>query len=225
MDKKLTDMFRLQAAQLFQVSCPEESRFLVQEYLQGTNCEKTEYAEGLTMAVCKYCSQWRQPDNYRVRLRPKCRPSVRVQRLKRRITLRRVLGPAQNARVRRFMMSPSIVMATCHTCNKTSRHIGMNRDAFSTFSTPGSSSKLKKPLSTNKTWSVGTPGKTPNKNKTPQRTPRSTPSTPGSISSFNQTPVKAQHWVAKRLTKILMREDKPDTEKGSLKDFLTALGH
>lgn len=62
-------------------------------------------------------------------------------------------------------------MATCHACNTTSRHKGMNRDFIAalakTHSTPGSAGKHKTPQSTNR----GTP-KTPGKDKTPSHTPR-----------------------------------------------------
>ncbi|XP_077447288.1 UPF0711 protein C18orf21 homolog [Stigmatopora argus] len=231
-EKTLTDKFRLQASQLFEESCPEESRFLLQEHVNTAKTDTPEYAERLDKSFCKHCYQWLRPDNYRVRLRPKCRPSARVQRLKQRIAHGRVLGAAQKSRLRRFMMSSSVLMATCHTCNKTTRHRGMNREYLSTLSTPGSSSKQRTPLPANRTWSASTPGKTPSKNKTPQLTPRSTSSTPGSVSSTtpsNKTPSKPKHWVVKRLTSLLMREDKSDSNRGtkgtrgSLKDFLTSL--
>lgn len=65
-------------------------------------------------------------------------------------------------------------MATCHTCNTTSRHKGMNRDFVTslakTHSTPGSAGKQKTPKSANRA-AMSTP-KTPGKNKTPVHTPR-----------------------------------------------------
>ncbi|GAA6229926.1 UPF0711 protein C18orf21 homolog [Lates japonicus] len=123
-------------------------------------------------------------------------------------------------------MATFVSMATCHTCNKTSRHKGMNRDILATLSkthsTPGSTGKHKTPQSTSRS-STTTP-KTPSKDKTPVHTPRSTSSnTPGSGSSSSKPPSKPKNWVVQRLSKILMREDKQGSKKGGLKDFLSSL--
>ncbi|KAM7384111.1 hypothetical protein PAMA_011453 [Pampus argenteus] len=121
----------------------------------------------------------------------------------------------------------SFQMATCHTCNKTSRHKGMNRDFIATLakthSTPGSAGKHKTPQSTSRPF-MTTP-KTPGKDKTPIHTPRPTASTntPGSGSSSSKPPSKGKNWVVQRLSKILMREDNQSNKKGGLKDFLSSL--
>ncbi|XP_019751554.1 UPF0711 protein C18orf21 homolog [Hippocampus comes] len=224
----LSNMFRLNASLLFQDSCPEESRFLLDKHFASLDEKKPQSPVALDkMSVCKYCFQWLRPNNHRVRLRAKRRPSARVQRILRRRAEGKALGLVQKRLLQRFWKSSSVLMATCHTCSKTSRHKGMNREILSTFPTPGSAGKLKTPSSANRSM----PGKTPGKDKTPHRTPRSSNSsgTPGSISSSSstpsatKTPSKGKNWVVQRLSKILMREDKSVSKKGSLKDFLFSL--
>ncbi|KAJ0055039.1 hypothetical protein NL108_008776, partial [Boleophthalmus pectinirostris] len=65
-------------------------------------------------------------------------------------------------------------MATCHTCNRTSRHKGMGREFIMTLSRthsiPGGSGKHKTPQSGSRS-STSTP-KTGAKDKTPVHTPR-----------------------------------------------------
>ncbi|CAN9503988.1 unnamed protein product [Ophioblennius macclurei] len=124
-------------------------------------------------------------------------------------------------------MATFVSMATCHTCTKTSRHKGMNRDFIVTLAkthgTPGSAGKHKTPQSANRSG-MTTP-KTPGKNKTPGSTPRSSTSssTSGPGSAPVKPPSKPKNWVVQRLSKILMREDSQGSKKGGLKDFLSSL--
>lgn len=63
-------------------------------------------------------------------------------------------------------------MATCHTCNTTSRHKGTNRAVIASLSMPGSACKRPKtPQSTGRA-KTNTP-RTPGRDKTPIQTPRS----------------------------------------------------
>ncbi|CAJ1083997.1 UPF0711 protein C18orf21 homolog isoform X2 [Xyrichtys novacula] len=124
-------------------------------------------------------------------------------------------------------MATFVSMATCHTCNTTSRHRGIHREFIPNFSkthsTPGSAGKYKTPQSTGRS-NTNTP-KTPGKDKTPVHTPRSSISsnTSGSSSSSSKPASKPKNWVVQRLSKILMREDNPGGKKGGLKDFLSSL--
>nr|XP_057903633.1 UPF0711 protein C18orf21 homolog [Doryrhamphus excisus] len=224
----MSDKFRLNASLMFEESCPEASRFFLQQYFTRLAPEKDAALD--KTAVCDHCYQWRRPGNHRVRLRPKRRPSLRVQRVLRRRARGKTLSLAQRHLLNRFQKSTSVLMATCHACNKTSIHRGMNREFLSTWAkthgTPGSAGKHKTPPSANRAAATAaTTPKTPGKDKTPSRTPRSSmsSSTPGSASSSSKTPSKAKNWVVQRLGKILMREDKPSGKKGSLKDFLSSL--
>ncbi|XP_070703200.1 UPF0711 protein C18orf21 homolog [Pempheris klunzingeri] len=220
--------FLLNASLLYKEKCPELSRFLMQWPLKTLREPQNKKSSCLlqSSSVCPSCYQWVQPDNHRMRLRPKQRPSARVQSVLRRKARGKRLSLVQKNLLHRFQRSSSVLMATCHTCNTTSRHKGMNREFIATLakthSTPGSSGKHKTPQSTSR--ASMTP-KTPGKDKTPVHTPRSSISSnaSGSGSSSSKTPPKSKNWVVQRLSKILMREDNQGSKKGGLKDFLSSL--
>ncbi|KAF3707516.1 UPF0711 protein C18orf21 -like protein [Channa argus] len=219
--------FLLGASVLYKETCPELSRFFLHWPVNATWKHKSDTNLLQNTLVCPYCYQWLQPDNHRIRVRPKKRPSARVQRILRRKAQGKRLSLVQKNVLHRFQKSSSVLMATCHTCNKTSRHKGMNRDFIATLtkthSTPGSTGKHKTPQSTSRS-SVTTP-KTPGKNRTPAHTPRCSISsnTSGSDSASSKPLSKPKNWVVQRLSKILMREDNQGSKKGGLKDFLSAL--
>ncbi|XP_053302986.1 UPF0711 protein C18orf21 homolog [Pleuronectes platessa] len=222
--------FLLNASLLFKETCPELSRFYLQGYEKANtkaSVQKKSICPLQSTTVCSHCYQWLQPDNHRVRLRPKQRPPARVWSILRRHAKGKRLSLAQKHLLRRFKKSSSVLMATCNTCNQTSRHRGMNRDFIATIarthSTPGSASKPRTPQSTSRS-NMSTP-KTTSKDKTPAHTPRSSTSsnTSGSGSSASKTPSKSKNWVVQRLSKILLREDTKSSKKGGLKDFLSSL--
>uniref|UniRef100_A0A3B4BL12 Uncharacterized protein n=1 Tax=Periophthalmus magnuspinnatus TaxID=409849 RepID=A0A3B4BL12_9GOBI len=192
--------FLIQASLLYKDTCPELSRHLLHQSKSR-------------LPVCPFCYQWLQPDNHRVRVRPKQRPTARVQRLLRRQAQGKALSLVQRDLLQRFYKSSSVLMATCHTCNRTSRQKGMGREFIMTLSrthsTPGSSGKHKTPQSGSRS-STSTP-KTGGKDKTPVSTPRLSPA------------AKGKNWVVQRLSKILLREDNQGKKKGGLKDFLSSL--
>lgn len=213
---------------MYKDKCPALSRHLMQWPMEANDASKEKSCTVLpNTSVCPFCYQWRQPDNHRVRVRPKQRPSARVQSVLRRKARGKHLTLVQKNLLQRFYKSSSVVMATCHTCNKTSRHKGMGRDFITTLtkahSTPGSAGKPKTPQSSNR--SNTTTPKTPGKNKMPVHTPRSSISstTPGSGSSSSKPLSKTKNWVVQRLSKILMQEESQDKKKGGLKDFLSSL--
>ncbi|KAM8841644.1 UPF0711 protein C18orf21 homolog [Spinachia spinachia] len=209
--------FLLDASWLYKDTCPELSRFLMQD-TRKSNAESS---------VCPYCYQWLLPDNHRMRLRPKQRPSSRVQRVLRRKARGKRLGLVQQNLLHRFQKSSSVLMATCHTCSKTSRRKGMNRDFIATLAkthgTPGSTAMHRTPQSSHRA-NTSTPTN-PGRDKTPAHTPRSSTSfnTSGSGSSSSKTPSKAKNWLIQGLGKILMREDRHGSKKVGLKDFLSSL--
>ncbi|KAM8767870.1 UPF0711 protein C18orf21 homolog isoform 1-T1 [Acanthopagrus schlegelii] len=218
--------FMLNASLLYKETCPELSRFLLQGSVNSKAHPKHKSSSPFqSTLVCPNCYQWLQPDNHRMRLRPKPRPSAKVQSVLRRRARGKRLSLVQKNLLHRFQRSSSVLMATCHACNTTSRHKGMNRDFIAalakTHGTPASAGKHKTPQSANR----GTP-KTPGKDKTPSHTPRgstsSTTSGTGSTSS-SKSSSKPKNWVVQRLSKILMREDTQGSKKGGLKDFLSSL--
>ncbi|KAL2080042.1 hypothetical protein ACEWY4_023835 [Coilia grayii] len=118
-------------------------------------------------------------------------------------------------------MATFVSMATCHTCNKTARRTGPNRDFLATLgknvNTPKSAGQRKTPQSSSKGF-TSTPTSTPSQ-KTPFSTPRAASSE--STSSGKSSGVKKSAFS--RLKKLLMLEDGPKAKKGGLKDFLSAL--
>ncbi|XP_072303658.1 UPF0711 protein C18orf21 homolog [Eucyclogobius newberryi] len=213
--------FLIQASLLYKDKCPELSRHLLQGPIEVNGPSRKS-----SPSVCSFCYQWLQPDNHRVRVRPKRRPSAQVQRVLRRQVQGKHLSLMQKDLLQRFYKSSSVLMATCHTCNRASRHKGMSRDFIMSrcHGTPGSSGKHKTPQSVSR--SNTTTLKTGGKDKTPVHTPRASISstTPGSGSSSCKSPAaKGKNWVVQRLSKMLMREDNPGKKKGGLKDFLSSL--
>ncbi|KAM3595668.1 uncharacterized protein V6R79_000940 [Siganus canaliculatus] len=220
--------FLLEASLLYTETCPELSRFLMQHHVTSSASRKHKPSDlAQNTSLCPYCFQWLKPDNHHVRLGPKQHPTARLQRVLRRKARGQRLTLMQRKMLVRFQKSSSVLMATCHTCNTTTRHKGMNRDFLTTLTkthgTPGSMSKHKTPQSTNRA-SMATP-KTPGKEKTPVHTPRSSTSssTSGSSSSSTKSSSKPKNWVVQRLSKILMRDDAQGSKKGGLKDFLSSL--
>ncbi|XP_039876780.1 UPF0711 protein C18orf21 homolog [Simochromis diagramma] len=232
-----SNSFLLDASLLYKDSCPELSRFYMQGSLKANGPLKQKFSSMLhNTVVCPYCCQWLHPDNHHVRLRPKQRPSARVQSVLLRKARGKRLSLVQKNLLCRFQKSSSVLMATCHACNKTSRYKGVNRDFIATFAkthnTPGSAGKHKTPQSTSR--SSMNAHKTPGKDRAPAHTPRfsssssststSTTTTSGSGSgSASSKPPKIRNWVVRRLSKILQREDNQGTKKGGLKDFLSSL--
>uniref|UniRef100_A0A1A8RJU7 Chromosome 18 open reading frame 21 n=2 Tax=Nothobranchius rachovii TaxID=451742 RepID=A0A1A8RJU7_9TELE len=221
----LREHFLFDASLLYQDTCPELSRFFLKSHLKKNAGQKGKKFFSLltSTSVCSYCYQWLKPDNHHVRLRPKRRPSARVQS----ILLRRARGQRlslmQKKLLLRFLKSSSTLMATCHACSQTSRHQGVNREFLSNFSkTPRSANKHKTPQSSSRI--TNTP-RTSCKDKTPSQTPRSSISSnvSGSSSTSSKSSSKPKNWVVRRLSKLLMREEKDSSKKGGLKDFLSSL--
>ncbi|XP_017310628.1 UPF0711 protein C18orf21 homolog isoform X1 [Ictalurus punctatus] len=209
MSHSKTQEFLTNASLFYKDSCPEQARFLMQkQQMNGPALPDT--------VLCPFCFQWRRPGEYHVRLRPKRRPSVCIGKLLRREQARKSLSSQEIKLLQRFRRASSILMATCLTCNNTSRQIGMNRDFLGTLpkNTPVSMSKCRTPQSATKV--------TPKPNlhqKTPSRTPEARPSE----CTSSLTSGSGKKAVFSRLKKILMLEDSQKRKKGGLKDFLTSL--
>ncbi|XP_035615003.1 UPF0711 protein C18orf21 homolog [Oncorhynchus keta] len=204
------------ASLLYHDICPEQSRFLMGRHQRMKAPAKFQPIP--EEELCPFCFQWRRPDNHRMRLHPKRHASVRVQSVLQREGKGKRLSLAQMDILRRFRGSSSSLVVTCHTCNSTSKHNGVNRNFIATLSkshcTPWSAGKHKTPQSTNRTNA--------SKDKTPCSTPRSTSKTPGSSSASK--PASVKKLAFSRLKRFLMLEDNQKTKtKGGLKDFLSSL--
>ncbi|KAA0710476.1 UPF0711 protein C18orf21 -like protein [Triplophysa tibetana] len=168
--------------------------------------------------LCPFCYQWRLPDNHRVRLRPKRKPTARIRRLLKRQSMGKRLGREETVVLQKFKRATNALMATCHTCDKLSRLPGANREFLATPSknrTPWSASKNRTPQSANR----ATP-KSVFSYQTPSKTPRSVSSNTSSSTSKSSS---AKSSPFARLKKILTLEDKQQSRKGGLKDFLSSL--
>ncbi|RXN26103.1 UPF0711 C18orf21-like protein [Labeo rohita] len=207
----MTQRFLFNASLLYRDICPEQSRFLMQRH------QSTDAALPVSM-ICPFCFQWRQLGNHHTRLRPKRKPTAKIGKLLRKEAAGRRLSAEQTVKLQKFKRASNALMATCHTCNKMSRQPGMNRELLVTLSksrsTPGSVGKQKTPQSVKRS--------TPKSvvNRTPSSTPRSVSSNPSSSSSKSGS---AKSSPFARLKKILMLEDKQQSKKVGLKDFLSSL--
>ncbi|KAG7458207.1 hypothetical protein MATL_G00235640 [Megalops atlanticus] len=192
------------------------ARFLMRRH-QCMEAEKV--SEGV---LCPFCFQWRQADNHRVRLKPKGKVSPRERKALRREAARKVLSPDQLKALKRYRSSSSTLMATCHTCNKTSKNRGASRDFLAAISkgqgTPGNGGKQKGASRTPHSGNGGTLPKSAE--KTPYGTPRSASSQPSGSTSKSAEGKKS---AFARLRKLLVLEDTPASKKGGLKAFLSSL--
>lgn len=69
--------------------------------------------------VCPYCYQWLKPDNHRMRLQPKRRPSARVQSVLRRKARGKRLSLMQKNLLHRFQNSSSVLVRQAKHYNPT----------------------------------------------------------------------------------------------------------
>ncbi|XP_024149218.1 UPF0711 protein C18orf21 homolog [Oryzias melastigma] len=221
--QELSAKFLVDASLLYRETCPELARFLLEQPNQSQKFSSLFQSA----SVCQYCCQWQKPDDVRVRLRPKRRPSAVVRSVLLRQARGKRLSVLQKKLLFRFQKSSSVLMATCHACCQTSRHQGANRDFLSTlsknYSTPGSAGKHKTPQSSSR--SSKSVSKTPGRDKTPTQTPRSSISSTVSVTSStsSKSSSKSKNWVFQRLSKILSRDENQESKKGGLKDFLSSL--
>ncbi|XP_017550212.1 UPF0711 protein C18orf21 homolog [Pygocentrus nattereri] len=210
-----TLQFLMEASMLYKDACPEQARFLMQKH-------QTSAPALPAFVLCPFCFQWRQPGEYHVRVWPKRRPSAQVRRLLRKEAAHRRLGAEERKVLQKFKKASNVLMATCHTCNKTSRQVGVNREFMASFSktygTPASTSKRRTPQSANKS----TP-KSGIHEKTPGRTPGRTPASKSSNTSSSSKSVSGKMSTFSRLKKLLMVDDNQKSKRGGLKDFLCSL--
>ncbi|XP_023667768.2 UPF0711 protein C18orf21 homolog isoform X1 [Paramormyrops kingsleyae] len=174
-------------------------------------------------SVCPFCSQWRQPDNHHVRVRPKRKASRRVQQLLRREASRRHLNLEQTRVLRKFHGSQSMLMATCHTCHRKSKKGGALRNFLASLSksqsTPEGTGKNSSASSTPRILSKSASELFKSSSRsTPFRTPRSA-STESGISPKQGSATSS----FSRLRKLLIKGDTQTSKNGTLKDFLSSL--
>ncbi|XP_067426058.1 UPF0711 protein C18orf21 homolog isoform X2 [Emydura macquarii macquarii] len=171
--------------------------------------------------MCPYCFQFLVPDNHRVRLKPKMKVTPRIQKLLNREAKNHKLNLKQTKLLKKYKDSRSVLLVTCKTCNKTTRHNGKSRDflasATSRSGTPKSKSDPNTPISANKMTPFnhsrsGSKGSLSSASRSGQSAPSSFPKTP-----------KNTKFHFSHLKRLLNLEEKQESQKRDLKNFLSSL--
>lgn len=83
---------------------------LVLPFLSSAPLKQKSCSLSQSTLLCPNCYQWLQPDNHRMRLRPKQRPSARVQSILFRKARGKRLSLTQKNLLHRFQMSSSVLV-------------------------------------------------------------------------------------------------------------------
>ncbi|KFQ28579.1 UPF0711 protein C18orf21, partial [Merops nubicus] len=178
--------------------------------------------------VCPYCFQFLVPDSYRVRLKPKMKVTPQIQKVLKREAKNHKLNMKQTKLLKKYRESRSVLLVTCNSCNTTTRHYGKSRDILAAKTqnsvTPSNKSSLRTPgvkvQSANKvtpvSWRSGSKG------NSPSSLPRTRVSGQATTSSASKTPRNSKFHFSK-LKRMLNLEEKEESQKADLKNFLTLL--
>nr|XP_056713816.1 UPF0711 protein C18orf21 homolog [Euleptes europaea] len=192
-------------------ACPAQARFLrwTLSNIEGKN-------ENNAGQVCPYCFQFLLPGNHRVRLKPKMRITPQIQKLLHLEAKKYKLSFKQGKVVKRYKESKNVLLITCNTCRKTTRHYGKSRECWSM-----KTSSFETPTRLNKTTPF-TYSRSGSQRK--KLSPGSRTSTPGhSTPHFSSGSPRNSKSKFTRLKKLLSLEVHKKTDKGDLKNFLSSL--
>ncbi|NXU50338.1 CR021 protein, partial [Turnix velox] len=180
--------------------------------------------------ICPYCFQFLVPDSYRVRLKPKMKMTPQIEKVLKKEAKNHKLNMKQTKFLEKYKKSRSVLLVTCNSCNKTTRHYGKSRDLLTTnmqnSGTPNIKSSLTTPnvkiQSANKVTpvscsSLGSKGNTPSSLSRYLRL-----SGQERTSSASKTPRNSKFHFSK-LKRMLNLEEKEKSQKADLKTFLTLL--
>ncbi|NXV89857.1 CR021 protein, partial [Calonectris borealis] len=179
--------------------------------------------------ICAYCFQFLVPDSYRVRLRPKMKVTPQIEKILKREAKNHKLNMKQTKLLKKYRESRSVLLVTCNSCNKTTRHYGKSRDFLATKThgsgTPSIKSSLRTPdvkiQSANKVTPVSC-SRLGSKGNSPSSLPRTRLSGQATTSSASKTPRNSKFHFSK-LKRMLNLEEKEKSQKADLKTFLTLL--
>ncbi|KAL8165862.1 UNVERIFIED_CONTAM: hypothetical protein K2H54_055759 [Gekko kuhli] len=103
-------------------ACPAQARFLLwtRSNMEGKNANSAGQ-------VCPFCFQILIPGNHRVRLKPKMRITPQIRKLLHREAKKYKLNFKQGKLLKRYRESKNVLLITCNTCKKTTRHYGKSR--------------------------------------------------------------------------------------------------
>ncbi|XP_074998462.1 UPF0711 protein C18orf21 homolog isoform X1 [Calonectris borealis] len=191
----------------------------------GDSCDNEHGLE----RICAYCFQFLVPDSYRVRLRPKMKVTPQIEKILKREAKNHKLNMKQTKLLKKYRESRSVLLVTCNSCNKTTRHYGKSRDFLATKThgsgTPSIKSSLRTPdvkiQSANKVTPVSC-SRLGSKGNSPSSLPRTRLSGQATTSSASKTPRNSKFHFSK-LKRMLNLEEKEKSQKADLKTFLTLL--
>ncbi|XP_065523812.1 UPF0711 protein C18orf21 homolog isoform X2 [Lathamus discolor] len=219
--------FQEVAAEGLTGACPGQARFLLWTL---HNSRGKEYA---LERVCPYCFQFLLPDSHRVRLKPKMKATPQIDKILKREAKNHKLNMKQTKLLKKYRESRSVLLVTCKSCNKTTRHYGKSRDFLATMAqnsgTPSIKSALRTPGVKTQSANKVTPlncSRLGSKGSTPSSFPRTRVSgqvaTSSASSSASRTPRNSKFHFSK-LKRMLDLEEKDKSQKADLKTFLTLL--
>ncbi|KFV95128.1 UPF0711 protein C18orf21, partial [Eurypyga helias] len=179
--------------------------------------------------ICPYCFQFLVPDSCRVRLKPKMKVTPQIEKVLKQEAKKRKLNMKQTKLLKKYRESRSVLLVTCNSCNKTTRHYGKSREFLTTRThnsgTPSSVSSLRTPDGNNRSASKVTPAscsRLGSKGNSPSSLPRTRASGQATTSSASKTPRNSKFHFSK-LKRMLNLEEKEKSQKADLKTFLTLL--
>ncbi|KFU88803.1 UPF0711 protein C18orf21, partial [Chaetura pelagica] len=179
--------------------------------------------------VCPYCFQFRVPDSHRVRLKPKMKLTPQIEKVLKREAKNHKLNMKQTKLLRRYRESRSVLLVTCNSCNKTTRHYGKSRDFLASEThnsgTPSIKSSLRTPSVKIQSATKVTPGscsRLESNGNSPSSLPRTHVSGQATTGSASKTPRNSKFHFSK-LKRMLSLEEKEKSQKADLKTFLTLL--
>ncbi|NWQ64469.1 CR021 protein, partial [Neopipo cinnamomea] len=179
--------------------------------------------------ICPYCFQFLVPDGYRVRLKPKMKVSPQIEKVLKREAKNHKLNMKQTKLLKKYRESRSVLLVTCKSCNKTTRHYGKSRDFLSTktqnSSTPSIKSSLKTPdvkIPSLKKMTPVSCSSLGSKGNSPSTFPRTCESGQATSNSASKTPQNSKYHFSK-LKRMLDLEEKERSQKADFKAFLTLL--
>ncbi|KAM6281625.1 UPF0711 protein C18orf21 homolog isoform 2-T2 [Porphyrio hochstetteri] len=215
-------LFLEAAAEGLAAACPGQARFLLVSLFHPVDRKR-----GLER-VCPYCFQFLVPDSHRVRLKPKMRVTPQVEKILKREAKNHKLNMKQTKLLKKYRESSSILLVTCNSCNKTTRHYGKSRDFLAArtqnFGTPSIKSHPRTPdvkmMSASKVTPVSC-SRLGSKGNSPSSLPRTHVS--GQMTnSASKTPRSSKFHFSK-LKQMLNLEEKEKSQKTDFKAFLTLL--
>ncbi|KFR16299.1 UPF0711 protein C18orf21, partial [Opisthocomus hoazin] len=179
--------------------------------------------------VCPYCFQFLVPDSHRVRLKPKMKVTPQIEKVLKREAKNHRLNMKQTKLLKKYRESRNVLLVTCNSCNKTTRHYGKSRDLLATKArnsgTPSIKSSLRTPDVKSQSASKATPVSCSwlgSKGSSPSSLPRTCLSGQATTRSASKTRRNPKFHFSK-LKRMLNLEEKEKSQKADLKTFLTLL--